>query len=68
MLDPNIAALNRSKNEGGASSTNALIAMTLPALAASGLTACNTAEDAGKGRRSAGSAVSQASEQSGTSK
>ncbi|MEC3909690.1 entericidin A/B family lipoprotein [Sphingobium sp. CR2-8] len=44
------------------------IAFAVTTLAALGLTACNTVEGAGKDLRSAGSAVSQASGQSGKSK
>lgn len=44
------------------------IAFAVTAFAALGLTACNTVEGAGKDLRSAGSAVSQASGQSGKSK
>lgn len=43
------------------------IAFAMTALAALGLTACNTVEGAGKDLRSAGSAVSEASGQAGKS-
>jgi len=44
------------------------ITLAMAALAALGLTACNTVEGAGKDLQSAGSAVTQASGQSGKSR